>query len=473
MRIFGDLRWLGAFAVALLLGTVAPGLAQICGDAMIDPGEQCDLGSANGTATSCCTSGCQLRASGEICRQGSGDACDPNEACSGSSATCPVDSVASAGTGCRAAISVCDVTETCTGVAGQPCPIDSVAGAFVLCRPVAGPCDVAEHCTGLSADCPSDAFLSGGTCRPSVGACDVVETCPGNSASCPPDGVASSAMTCRAAAGPCDMAAHCTGSSTTCPPNSFKSSSTICRSAADLCDIAETCTGSSADCPTDVTAGDSDNDTLCDLVDNCPNAPNPGQADGDHDGVGDACDLCTNLSQSFADRSKLIVGNLDTSPGDDTLKVKGRCVPFQEVPTIDPLTNGVRLVMQDNLGNTPLDALIPGGAFDKTTRSGWKIHTFPTGITAQYKNSGSVVPLVNGIRKVKFSLKSGLGITKFNASGKSGSYPVGLGADPVLVTLIANPTAQPSTQCCEMRFIGPPPDPTCLFVGAGSTLRCR
>jgi len=35
---------------------------------------------------------------------------------------------------------------------------------------------------------------------------------------------------------------------------------------------------------------DRDSDGICDDVDNCPDTPNPDQADGDGDGIGDACD---------------------------------------------------------------------------------------------------------------------------------------------------------------------------------------
>lgn len=51
-------------------------------------------------------------------------------------------------------------------------------------------------------------------------------------------------------------------------------------------DIGTTTGGSTGPCP------DADNDGLCDDADNCPQAANPDQADGDEDGLGDACDLC-------------------------------------------------------------------------------------------------------------------------------------------------------------------------------------
>jgi hypothetical protein len=301
----------------------------------------------------------------------------------------------------------------------------------------------------------------------------VAESCTGSSANCPGDGFASSSTVCRSAAGVCDLAESCTGSGAACPADAFKPSTTVCRAAVDACDIAEQCTGSGAACPADAVEPDTDNDTFCDAIDNCPVTPNPGQEDADGDDQGDACDLCTNTLPSFADRSKVILAKLSTPPGDDTAKIKGRCIPFQETPTIDPVANGMRLVMQDAQQNTPLDATIPGGAYDSVTKSGWKVHTFPTGLTAQYKNAGTVVPLINGLKKLKFVLKSGLGITKFSAAGKGGSYPVGPLGSPIKVTLIADPPISETGQCCEMFFPGPPPAPSCTFLGGGATLRCK
>jgi hypothetical protein len=154
---------------------VTVSLESLCGNGTIDSsfGEQCDEGANNGLSTSCCTSTCQLRAGGQVCRPAAG---------------------------------VCDIQETCTGSAGA-CPADGFHAAGFTCRAAAGVCDVAESCTGTSANCPADGFLNGSTvCRSSAGGCDVAETCPGNSASCPADTKRPSGFVCRAAAGACDVA---------------------------------------------------------------------------------------------------------------------------------------------------------------------------------------------------------------------------------------------------------------------------
>src|SRR5207244_2308706 len=45
-----------------------------CGDGVVEAGEQCDDGAANGTIASCCTATCQLAASGTACTGGTCDA---------------------------------------------------------------------------------------------------------------------------------------------------------------------------------------------------------------------------------------------------------------------------------------------------------------------------------------------------------------------------------------------------------------
>jgi len=390
--------------------------------------------------------------------------------------------VTSAGTECRAAAGDCDVAEQCTGTAGQACPSDSVSGAFLECRPVAGPCDVAENCDGVNVNCPADGFEPATeVCRASAGDCDPAENCTGSGAACPAD--AKSTAVCRPTAGICDVAESCDGIADDCPADGFEPATEVCRPAVDVCDLEETCTGSSATCPADLMSPDGDDDGVCDQIDICPVDPDPGQEDGDLDGQGDACDPCTNLLPSFADRHKVILSRLDAPAGTHKLKASGRCEPFLETPPPDPETNGIRLVLEDAAGNVVLDELLPGGAYDPFTRAGWRVHSFPQGMTASYKNSDA--GFANGLRTVKFVWKIGQGITKFTVVGKDGTYPVAPGDQPVKFILVIDTPVATTGQCCEAYFLpSPHPDDQqpdgrshttgdCSFKGVDKTLTCK
>ncbi len=266
-----------------------------CGNGVVDAGEQCDEGVANGTTTSCCTAGCQFRAGGETCRLSAG-VCDPTETCSGASGTCPADAKSTAQ--CRASAGACDLAELCDGV-NNACPADAKSTA--VCRGAAGACDVAEVCDGLSDTCPADA-KSTATCRASGGVCDVTETCDGVNDDCPADG--KSSAQCRASGGVCDVAESCDGINNACPADAKSTaecrasggvcdiaevcdgvtnacpadakSTAVCRAAAAFCDVTEACDGSNDDCPTDAVLPNGTtcraSAGICDVTDTCDGA---------------------------------------------------------------------------------------------------------------------------------------------------------------------------------------------------------
>jgi subtilase family serine protease/PKD repeat protein len=68
--------------------------------------------------------------------------------------------------------------------------------------------------------------------------------------------------------------------------------------------------------------GDRDGDGICDNTDNCPGAPNSDQADVDHDGTGDKCDLC---NSAFARTEQCLDEGFDPASGlsDSVVEAEG------------------------------------------------------------------------------------------------------------------------------------------------------
>ena len=82
----------------------------LCGDGIVDAGEQCDDG--NAVDGDCCSSSCHLEPSTTVCRSSTG-VCDPAESCTGTSPTCPADVFQPDADG----DGVCDPIDDCPAVA--------------------------------------------------------------------------------------------------------------------------------------------------------------------------------------------------------------------------------------------------------------------------------------------------------------------------------------------------------------------
>jgi hypothetical protein len=340
-----------------------------------------------------------------------------------------------------------------------------------VCRPAASPCDLAESCNGSSLTCPADVVAPSTTvCRAAGGVCDVAETCTGTSNACPTD--AKLTTLCRAAVGECDVAESCTGVDDDCPTDAVAGSGLECRAAAGQCDVAETCNGTSKTCPADTGAPDGDNDGICDNLDDCPTDPDTSQDDADNDGRGTACDPCNNIGPVAIQKAKLVIRKPALPTGDDRLSFRGSLL-VPTTPTIDPLHNGVRVLVESALGTPILDATLPGDLYLTSTRAGWIQNSSGTSWT--YRNSGDPTPRVSGIYKVKIrTTTSTPGLLKFTLSGKNGAYPAAPADLPLKATLVVDTPNATTGQCGEATFPGGPPHtPTCAFNGAGTALKCK
>lgn len=131
--------------------TPTPSRSGVCGDGILDIGEQCDLGvSGNSSSGGCCTTLCKFKTAGVTCRT-SNTECWASNSCSGDSGTCPTDPVA-AGTTCADDGNPCSA-DVCNGAGACSHPAGN-AGA--VCRASSGTCDGPETCSGSSTTCPAD-----------------------------------------------------------------------------------------------------------------------------------------------------------------------------------------------------------------------------------------------------------------------------------------------------------------------------
>jgi hypothetical protein len=176
--------------------------------------------------------------------------------------------------------------------------------------------------------------------------------------------------------------------------------------------------------------------------------------DANADGLCDAdCAAPTALESA-----KVTFGNLLAPAGDDKIALKGMLV-VDGGATVDPVTTGLTVLADDADGRVVLDVVVPGGAFDKATRTGWKAND--TLSAWGYKNPNGVAGITSV--KVKRSPASPETVKIVVKGKKRGTFAAASTATAPLDVALALDTAT----------CGAGPLPTCLVAKEGSVFKCK
>jgi len=436
--------------------------------------DQCHLAGTCNPSTGVCSN--PAKPDGSACSDG--DACTQTDTCQGGACTGANPVVCTA-------LDQCHVVGTCnpaTGVCSNPtvpdgsacndgdactqtdaCQGGTCTGANPVTCPAPDQCHVAGTCNPATGVCSNPAKPDGSACNDDD-ACTQTDACHGgictgtNPVTCPtPD--------------QCHDSGACDPQTGTCS-NPAKPDGTACDDG-NACTLADRCTagvcGGDPSCGDGVVqpgCGETCDDGAGNGTDHCCSAGCQ-VVDTDGDGICDRDDPCTGGVP--VSHGRLALGKLSTPPGDDTLNAKGEFTLASPVdPALDPLTHGVRFIVNDTAGAV-LDVTLPGGAYANPPGRGWRVNGNHTRWTWVDLASG------NGISKLGVQDRSAKtpGLVRFSVKGKAGSFSVPPTALPLNALLVLDPPSAMSGECGQATFPGPRPAPTCSYAVSGSTVTCR
>jgi hypothetical protein len=170
-------------------------------------------------------------------------------------------------------------------------------------------------------------------------------------------------------------------------------------------------------------------------------------------------------------KPRLVITKVSPPPGDELFKFGGSMM-IPTSPPVDPVRNGVRILVYDKTGGIVVDATIPGGTYDPLTKIGWQLNRI--GTAATYRNRTLSGPYVYGIRTVVIAVTPRTpGLVKFKVAGKkAGIGDVPATKIPVTAAMILDPPFGQTGQCGNVTFPGGPrPTPACSLIRG--SLICR
>jgi hypothetical protein len=188
-------------------------------------------------------------------------------------------------------------------------------------------------------------------------------------------------------------------------------------------------------------------------------------ADGDGDGLCDDVDPCTNLGNVVIGNAYLRLRKVLGNQATRIFFVGTLTVPSD--PPIDPMSNGMRLIVGSTTAEDPLvatdtiDVTLPGGGFDPITDRGWSVGD--SGAYLYRDQHGAHAGIMRALVK---QLDSGQ--LKVLLFGQAGTYPVPHQppGGTIRATLVVDTPMATTGQCGEATL------GTCLYRNQGRKLLC-
>jgi hypothetical protein len=162
-------------------------------------------------------------------------------------------------------------------------------------------------------------------------------------------------------------------------------------------------------------------------------------------------------------KPRLDIRRLATPGGDDLLALRAEGVLPDSA--LDPVATGVGLVIAEAPGARLLDLSVPGGAYDRATRVGWK--TSAAGVWRYVNRSAAPAAGIVAVTIRDLSRRMP-GLIQLTVRGRRGSYAVVPGNLPLTGLVVLDPPTAPTGQCVEATFTAPAS--TCTTDGR--SVRC-
>jgi hypothetical protein len=216
--------------------------------------------------------------------------------------------------------------------------------------------------------------------------------------------------------------------------------------AGEACDLGRRQNGKG--CCTDAcTLVDRDGDGTCDPRDDCPDLADPTHADGDHDGLGDACDPCTATAdgQSRWTRPLVAVARLnDDRPGNESLRVSGSFGFATDGAPFDPVATGAQLTLRSGKDGSTVTVALPPGPY-VAPGPGWLADDTGTKFTFLDRRRGGS----GGVRRMGVR-RTADGRIRVDVSAPHGAFNFGAWSFPPIHAAVA--FGDTTNECGEILF---------------------